>query len=66
MISGSIFLWPASQIIFPTFYFVNIADVLTFIRYSMVIEDGVVKHLNMEPDGTGLTCSMAPEILKQL
>ncbi|KAJ8309080.1 hypothetical protein KUTeg_013954 [Tegillarca granosa] len=35
-------------------------------RFSMVIEDGVVKALNVEPDGTGLTCSLSPEILKNL
>ncbi|XP_023415525.2 peroxiredoxin-5, mitochondrial [Loxodonta africana] len=35
-------------------------------RFSMVIEDGVVKALNVEPDGTGLTCSLAPNILAQL
>lgn len=35
-------------------------------RFSMVIEDGVVKSLNVEPDGTGLTCSLAPNILSQL
>ena len=35
-------------------------------RYSLVIENGVVKKINVEPDNTGLTCSLAPEILKQL
>ena len=35
-------------------------------RFSMVIEDGIVKTLNVEPDGTGLTCSLAPSILSQL
>ncbi|XP_012859347.1 peroxiredoxin-5, mitochondrial [Echinops telfairi] len=35
-------------------------------RFSMVIEDGIVKALNVEPDGTGLTCSLAPNILSQL
>lgn len=35
-------------------------------RYSMVVEDGVVKSLNLEPDGKGLTCSLAPEVLSQL
>uniref|UniRef100_A0A8C5L7N1 Peroxiredoxin-5 n=1 Tax=Jaculus jaculus TaxID=51337 RepID=A0A8C5L7N1_JACJA len=35
-------------------------------RFSMVIEDGKVKALNLEPDGTGLTCSLAPNILSQL
>ncbi|XP_069675192.1 peroxiredoxin-5, mitochondrial [Periplaneta americana] len=31
-------------------------------RYSMVVEDGVVKSVNVEPDGTGLTCSLADKI----
>ncbi|XP_039100608.1 peroxiredoxin-5, mitochondrial [Hyaena hyaena] len=35
-------------------------------RFSMVVEDGIVKVLNVEPDGTGLTCSLAPIILAQL
>lgn len=35
-------------------------------RFSMVINNGVVKALNVEPDGTGLTCSLAPNILSQL
>ncbi|XP_008837158.1 peroxiredoxin-5, mitochondrial [Nannospalax galili] len=35
-------------------------------RFSMVIDNGVVKALNVEPDGTGLTCSLAANILSQL
>ncbi|XP_028322474.1 peroxiredoxin-5, mitochondrial [Gouania willdenowi] len=35
-------------------------------RYSMLVEDGVVKKMNVEPDGTGLTCSLAPNILSEL
>jgi len=35
-------------------------------RYSMVIEDGVVKALNLEPDGFGLDCSLSGELLEQL
>ena len=35
-------------------------------RFSMVVEDGVVKTLNVEPDGTGLTCSLSNNILSQL
>jgi len=31
-------------------------------RYSMVVEDGVVKELNVEPDNTGLSCSLADHI----
>lgn len=35
-------------------------------RFSMVIDNGVVKVLNVEPDGSGLTCSLAPNILSHL
>ncbi|XP_054612036.1 peroxiredoxin-5, mitochondrial [Dunckerocampus dactyliophorus] len=35
-------------------------------RYAMVVDDGVVKKINVEPDGTGLTCSLAPSILSEL
>ncbi|XP_050613286.1 peroxiredoxin-5, mitochondrial isoform X1 [Macaca thibetana thibetana] len=35
-------------------------------RFSMVVQDGIVKALNVEPDGTGLTCSLAPNIISQL
>lgn len=39
-------------------------------RYSAVVDDGVIKTLNVEPEsGTGLTCSLAEgvvEVLKQL
>uniref|UniRef100_A0A8C9R5E0 Peroxiredoxin-5 n=1 Tax=Scleropages formosus TaxID=113540 RepID=A0A8C9R5E0_SCLFO len=35
-------------------------------RYAMVIENSVVKKLNVEPDGTGLTCSLASSILADL
>lgn len=31
-------------------------------RYSMVIEDGTVTSLNVEPDGTGLSCSLADKL----
>ena len=31
-------------------------------RYSMVVEDSIVKSVNVEPDGTGLTCSLAEKI----
>lgn len=31
-------------------------------RYSMIVEDGVVKELNVEPDNTGLSCSLADRI----
>ena len=39
---------------------------ISLFRYSMVIEGGVVTHLNVEADGTGLTCSLANELLGQL
>lgn len=32
----------------------------------MVMEDGVVKALNVEPKGTGLSCSPTPSISLQL
>ncbi|CAH1408198.1 unnamed protein product [Nezara viridula] len=31
-------------------------------RYSMVIDDGVVTKLNVEPDGTGLSCSLSKNL----
>ncbi|XP_026463930.1 peroxiredoxin-5, mitochondrial [Ctenocephalides felis] len=31
-------------------------------RYSMVIDNGVVSELNVEPDGTGLSCSLADKL----
>lgn len=31
-------------------------------RYSMVVEDGIIKELNVEPDNTGLSCSLADKI----
>lgn len=35
-------------------------------RFAMVVEDGVVVGLGVEPDGTGLTCSLAPKVLEKL
>ena len=35
-------------------------------RYSVVIADGKVSAFNAEPDGTGLTCSLADPTLAQL
>jgi len=32
-------------------------------RFSMLVEDGKVSKLNIEPDGTGLTCSLAEAIV---
>jgi len=31
-------------------------------RYSMVVDNGTVKSINVEPDGTGLSCSLADKI----
>ncbi|KAG5310873.1 PREDICTED: peroxiredoxin-5, mitochondrial [Acromyrmex echinatior] len=31
-------------------------------RYSMVVENGIVKEINIEPDNTGLSCSLADRI----
>ncbi|GFO35348.1 peroxiredoxin-5, mitochondrial, partial [Plakobranchus ocellatus] len=33
-------------------------------RYCMLVEDGTVKVLSVEPDGTGLSCSKADDFLK--
>ncbi|XP_060747100.1 peroxiredoxin-5, mitochondrial [Tachysurus vachellii] len=35
-------------------------------RYVMIVEDSVVKKLKVEPDGTGLTCSLASNVLSDL
>jgi 2-Cys peroxiredoxin 5 len=35
-------------------------------RYSMLIENGVVTKLNVEPNGFGLTCSLAPTLIEEL
>lgn len=35
-------------------------------RYAMLVEDGVVRKINVEPDGTGLTCSLASNVLSDL
>lgn len=31
-------------------------------RYSLIVEDGIVKEVNIEPDNTGLSCSLADRI----
>lgn len=31
-------------------------------RYSMVVDNGIIKELNIEPDNTGLSCSLADRI----
>ena len=35
-------------------------------RYSMIVNDGVVEAINVEPDGAGIDVSTAENILKQL
>ncbi|XP_048853957.1 peroxiredoxin-5, mitochondrial-like [Brienomyrus brachyistius] len=35
-------------------------------RYVMLVEDGVVKKIHVEPDGTGLTCTLATNVLSDL
>jgi 2-Cys peroxiredoxin 5 len=35
-------------------------------RFAMVIEDGTVTHLQVEPDGFGLTCSLSESLLETL
>lgn len=35
-------------------------------RYALIAEDGVVKVLQVEPDNTGLTCSLSNSIISQL
>lgn len=34
-------------------------------RFSMVVENNEIKELNVEPDGTGLSCSLANNIGKK-
>lgn len=31
-------------------------------RFSMLLDNGVVKELNVEPDSTGLSCSLAENL----
>ena len=35
-------------------------------RYTMLINDNVVEKVFEEPDGTGLSCSLADNVLKNL
>ncbi|XP_040184938.1 peroxiredoxin-5, mitochondrial [Rana temporaria] len=35
-------------------------------RFSLIVEGGKVKAINVEEDGTGLTCSLAANLLSQL
>merc|ERR1712142_1436899 len=48
---------------------VDLKDVLGSVRckrFAMIIEDGVVKDLQIEPDGTGMTCSLVENIITKL
>lgn len=31
-------------------------------RFALVAENGVITQLNVEPDGTGLSCSLAEQL----
>lgn len=35
-------------------------------RYAMLVENGIVKAVDIEPDNTGLTCSIADNFIKNL
>jgi 2-Cys peroxiredoxin 5 len=35
-------------------------------RYSAIVENGVITAINVEPDGTGLSCSLSAGIIGQL
>lgn len=35
-------------------------------RYTILVEDNVVKKVFEEPDGTGLSCSLSDNVLKNL
>jgi 2-Cys peroxiredoxin 5 len=35
-------------------------------RFALVVEDGKVTHLQVEPDGFGLTCSLSESLLESL
>ena len=32
-------------------------------RFSLLVEDGKATKVNIEPDGTGMTCSLAEKLL---
>jgi 2-Cys peroxiredoxin 5 len=35
-------------------------------RFSSIVDNGIITHMNVEPDGTGMKCSLAPSLLMQL
>ena len=47
----------------------DLSDILGTVRckrFSMVLQDGVVESLDVEPDGKGLSCSLADVLAKKL
>jgi len=44
----------------------NSLFVFVVFRFSMIVEKGVVTKVNVEPEAGGLSCSLAPELLKYL
>ena len=43
-----------------------VVSTLLFLRFAMVVDNGKVVELNVEPDGTGMTCSLSDNILQKL
>ena len=37
---------------------------LNFFRYSVVIDDGIIQRINVDPDHTGLACLLCIKTLK--
>ena len=35
-------------------------------RFALIVEDGTVTHLQVEPDGFGLSCSLSENVLSEL
>ena len=35
-------------------------------RYAMLVDDGVVTHLELEPDGFGLSCSLSSSMIDRI
>ena len=33
-------------------------------RFSLLVDNGIVTKVNIEPDGTGMTCSLADKIME--
>ena len=47
----------------------DLSDILGTVRckrFSMVLQDGVVESLDVEPDSKGLSCSLADVLAKKL